>query len=336
MLLREGIYCNMTEDMKLTKSYMYQQVKDIISITEQSWKKELTARVLWRLCRYLGVKTSGQIARFQDDCALSFEDTLGYIVKHYIDKDIEFSKKLNITIQASEQMQYIMSKVGKETRDDIVVVYNAITCGNRAEAIETLLFQYLEATSFLYRSHDKNRSVRGLVKYINNLIKKDGVDGMVSFLRMTEQFENGAMVIPGSKVTLTTIHSAKGREWKNVIMFACDNVSQPSFDGIYQMINDDIPVSDIYNNIDEERRLFYVGNTRAIENLLIITYNEPSVFILEALGAFGEPTSNNDRVLTLAQDRQWVENYKSFIQDNILDEKSKYYYDKEKYGLQVQ
>ena len=336
MLLREGIYCNMTEDMKLTKSYMYQQVKDIISITEQSWKKELTARVLWRLCRYLGVKASGQIARFQDDCALSFEDTLGYIVKHYIDKDIKFSKKLNITIQASEQMQYIMSKVGKETRDDLVIVYNAITCGNRAEAIEALLFQYLEATSFLYKSRDKNRSVRGLVKYINNLIKKDGVDGMINFLRMTEQFENGAMVIPGSKVTLTTIHSAKGREWKNVIIFACDNVSQPSFDGIYKMISDDIPVSDIYNNIDEERRLFYVGNTRAIENLLIITYNEPSAFILEALGAFGEPTNNNDRVLTLAQDRQWIENYKSFIQYNILDENSKYYYDKEKYGLQVQ
>ena len=336
MLLREGIYCNITEDMKLTKSYMYQQVKDIISLTEQSWKKELTARVLWRLCRYLGVKTSGQIARFQDDCALSFEDTLGYIVKHYIDKDIKFSKKLNITIQASEQMQYIMSKVGKETRDDLVIVYNAITCGNRAEAIEALLFQYLEATSFLYRSRDKNRSVRGLVKYINNLIKKDGVDGMINFLRMTEQFENGDMVIPGSKVTLTTIHSAKGREWKNVIMFACDNVSQPSFDGIYKMISDDIPVSDIYNNIDEERRLFYVGNTRAIENLLIITYNEPSAFILEALGAFGEPTNNNERILALVQDRQWVENYKSFIQDNILDKNSKYYYDKEKYGLQVQ
>ena len=229
-----------------------------------------------------------------------------------------------------------MSKVGKETMDDLVIVYNAITCGNRAEAIEALLFQYLEATSFLYRSRDKNRSVRGLVKYINNLIKKDGVDGMINFLRMTEQFENGDMVIPGSKVTLTTIHSAKGREWKNVIMFACDNVSQPSFDGIYKMISDDIPVSDIYNNIDEERRLFYVGNTRAIENLLIITYNEPSAFILEALGAFGEPTNNNERILTLVQDRQWVENYKSFIQDNILDKNSKYYYDKEKYGIQVQ
>ena len=154
---------------------------------------------------------------------------------------------------------------------------------------------------------------------------------MLDFLKMVEQFENGTMVIPGPKVTLTTIHSAKGREWTNVIMFACDNVSEPSFDGIYQMIQDDIPVADIFNNIDEERRLFYVGNTRAIKNLFVITYMEPSVFILEALGAFGEPQNNNAKVLELAQDKQWVENYKPFIKDTILNEQSPYYYDSEKY-----
>lgn len=333
MLLREGIYCNITDDMKLTKSYMYQQVKDLISITEPTWKKELTARVLWRLCRFMGTGVSGQIAVFQDDCALSLEDTLGYIIKAYIDKDIDFNKKLNVTLQASEKMQYIMSKVGKETRDDIQIVYKAITCPDRQEAITTLLYQYLEASSFLYKSKDKNRSIRGLVKYIINLMKKDGVDKMLDFLKMTEQFENGTMVIPGPKVTLTTIHSSKGREWTNVIMFACDNVSEPSFDGLAQMVEDDIPVADIFNNIDEERRLFYVGNTRAIENLFVITYMEPSVFILEALGAFGNPSNNNARVLELAQDKQWVENYKVFIKENILDENSPYYYDSEKYTV---
>ena len=97
---------------------------------------------------------------------------------------------------------------------------------------------------------------------------KDGFDKMMDFLRVTEQLEGGKMVIPGEKMTLTTIHSAKGREWKDVIMFACDNVSQPSFDGIHNMIEDGISVHDIFENLDEERRLFYVGNTRAKENLL--------------------------------------------------------------------
>lgn len=327
MLLREGIYCNITEDMKLTKSYMYQSVKDIINITEPTWKKDLTSKVLWRLCRYMGAGVSAQIAGFQDSCALSLEDTLGYIIKHFVDKTIDFNKKLNINLQADQQIAYIVSRLSSDTLNDLKVVYKSIIHTDRQEAITALLYQYLEASSFLYKSKDKNRSIRGLVKYIINLMKKDGVDKMLEFLRVTEQFEGGTMVIPGDKVTLTTMHSAKGREWKNVIMFACDNVSQPSFDGIYGMTQDDIPIADIFANINEERRLFYVGNTRAIENLLVLTYMQPSVFILEALGAFGAPHGNNAKILEFVNDNQWAENYKTFIQDKILDKNSKYYYD---------
>ena len=164
-------------------------------------------------------------------------------------------------------------------------------------------------------------------------MKKDGVDKMIDFLRVTEQFEGGTMVIPGEKVTLTTMHSAKGREWKNVIMFACDNVSQPSFDGISTLIKDDVPVADIFDTLDEDRRLFYVGNTRAIENLLVLTYMQPSIFILEALGAFGTPHNNNAKILELVSDNNWCENYKSVIDNMILDDKSPYYYDSDKYTI---
>lgn len=92
MLLREGIYCNMTEDMKLTKSYMYSDVKDIIALSEPTWKADLTAKVLWRLCRYMGAANSRIIASFQDSCALSLEDTLGWLLKHFVNKDLDFSK----------------------------------------------------------------------------------------------------------------------------------------------------------------------------------------------------------------------------------------------------
>lgn len=331
MLLREGIYCNVTEDMKLTKSYMYKSVKDIISISEPTWKKDLTASVLWRLCRYMGASVSAKIAMIQDSCALSLEDILGYIIHNFIDTDIEFNKKLSINLQADQEMKMLANRLSEDTKADLVTVYKALTLNDRQEAITTLLFQYLSASSFLYKSKDKNRSIRGLVKYIINLMKKDGVDKMLDFLRVTEQFEGGTMVIPGEKVTLTTMHSAKGREWKNVIMFACDNVSQPSFDGISTLVKDDVPVADIFDTLDEDRRLFYVGNTRAIENLLVLTYMQPSVFILEALGAFGEPHSNNAKILELVSDNNWCENYKSIIDNMILDDKSPYYYDSDKY-----
>lgn len=334
MLLREGIYCNMTEDMKLTKSYMYNDVKDIIALSEPTWKADLTAKVLWRLCRYMGANNSRIIASFQDSCALSLEDTLGWLLKHFVNKDLDFSKKLNINMQAEQQMQYQMAKLSKDTTDDMYMLYRTLSSGSREDKIRSLLYQYLQATSFMYKSKDKNRSITGLVQYVINLMKKDGVDKMLEFMRVTEQLEGGKMVIPGDKLTLTTIHSAKGREWKNVIMFGCDNVSQPSFDGIYGMIQDDIPMSDIFENIDEERRLFYVGNTRAKENLFVITYLQPSIFILEALGAFKDKNGgNNDTIVELVSDNQWQERYKDIIQEKIFDSNSKYFYNPEDYSI---
>lgn len=334
MLLREGIYCNMTEDMKLTKSYMYNDVKDIIALSEPTWKADLTAKVLWRLCRYMGANNSRIIASFQDSCALSLEDTLGWLLKHFVNKDLDFSKKLNINMQAEQQMQYQMAKLSKDTTDDMYMLYRTLSSGSREDKIRSLLYQYLQATSFMYKSKDKNRSITGLVQYVINLMKKDGVDKMLEFMRVTEQLEGGRMVIPGDKLTLTTIHSAKGREWKNVIMFGCDNVSQPSFDGIYGMIQDDIPMSDIFENIDEERRLFYVGNTRAKENLFVITYLQPSIFILEALGAFKDKNGgNNATIVELVSDNQWQERYKDTIQEKIFDSNSKYFYNPEDYKM---
>ena len=334
MLLREGIYCNMTEDMKLTKSYMYSDVKDIIALSEPTWKADLTAKVLWRLCRYMGAANSRIIASFQDSCALSLEDTLGWLLKHFVNKDLDFSKKLNINMQAEQQMQYQMAKLSSETTNDMYTLYRTLSSGSREDKIRSLLYQYLQATSFMYKSKDKNRSITGLVQYIINLMKKDGVEKMLEFMRVTEQLEGGRMVIPGDKLTLTTIHSAKGREWKNVIMFGCDNVSQPSFDGIYDMIQDDIPMSDIFENIDEERRLFYVGNTRAKENLFVITYLQPSIFILEALGAFKDKNGgNNATIVELVSDNQWQERYKDIIQEKIFDSNSKYFYNPEDYKI---
>lgn len=330
MLLREGIYCNLTEDMKLTKSYMYSDVKDIISLSETTWGHELTAKILWRLCRYMGTANARAIAKFQDTCALSLEDTLGWLLKHFVDKNMEFSKKLSINLQAEQQMQYQIGKLSNDTLDDMRLLYKALTLSDREEKVRTLLFQYLQASSFMYKSKDKNRSITGLVQYVINLMKKDGIDKMLDFMRVTEQLEGGKMVIPGDKLTLSTIHSAKGREWKDVIMFACDNVSQPSFDGIRGMVEDDIPIHDIFESIDEERRLFYVGNTRAKENLFVITYLQPSVFILEALGAFGASVGGNDAtILELVDDKQWAEKYSSVIKNNIYEPSSKYYYNPE-------
>ena len=329
MLMKEGIYCTMTEDMKLTKSYMYKDIRTLIDISETSWKPQLTREILWKLCRYMGMGTASIIADFQNSGALSLEDALGWLIKKFIDKDIDFDKTLKINLQAEEKMRYHMNKLTSDTIEDLEKVYYAISSGEREKCLITLLFQYLEGSKFMYKSKDKDRSIKGLVSYIIQMIKSDGIQKMLDFLKITEQLEGGYMVVPGEKLTLSTIHSAKGREWKNVIMFACDNISQPSIDGIYSMIEDGVSVNDIYSNIDEERRLFYVGNTRAKENLLVLTYGQPSIFILEALGLFGKKTGgNNDAVIELVNNPDtWILQHKEFIDKHIHSEDSKYYCD---------
>ncbi len=89
-----------------------------------------------------------------------------------------------------------------------------------------------------------------------------------------------AQTVAREAVTVSTIHSAKGLEWEHVYVIGCANQILPSGD-----------------NIEEERRLFYVAATRARENLTM-SYSimirgvdgkpvttERSMFIEEAMTA---------------------------------------------------
>ncbi|MDA3930362.1 MAG: UvrD-helicase domain-containing protein [Prolixibacteraceae bacterium] len=85
-----------------------------------------------------------------------------------------------------------------------------------------------------------------------------------------------------NKVTLMTVHSAKGLEFKNVFIVGLEDKLFPSsFSGVLTP-----------ENLEEERRLFYVAITRAMENAWIsfarqryswgqLTFCEPSRFIAE-------------------------------------------------------
>ena len=115
-------------------------------------------------------------------------------------------------------------------------------------------------------------------------------------------------------------------------MFACDNVSQPSIDGLRKLYNEGVAIEDIFANIDEERRLHYVGNTRAKKNLFVITYEQPSMFILEALGVI---TGNcNQHILDAVVNEEVLIIYENAVNELLLSPNSKYYYDSTKYTVQ--
>ena len=84
-----------------------------------------------------------------------------------------------------------------------------------------------------------------------------------------------------AKFILSTIHSSKGLEYENVILIDVINGVFPS-----KVIKktDKANPQDI-RDFEEERRIFYVGMTRAKENQTIFKYDDkPSAFIKELAG----------------------------------------------------
>jgi DNA helicase II / ATP-dependent DNA helicase PcrA len=99
-----------------------------------------------------------------------------------------------------------------------------------------------------------------LISPSNNKIKSS----MRTFLRELEDRaeQNNPPTLPG--VTLSTLHSAKGLEWNQLYLIGVS-------DGLLPMSNS--------NDLNEERRLFYVGVTRAKQNIQITYAGKPSEFL---------------------------------------------------------
>lgn len=88
-------------------------------------------------------------------------------------------------------------------------------------------------------------------------------------------------LVAGNRVTISTIHAAKGLEWPLVLIANCNQGTLPSSQSLKA------------GTVEEERRLMYVGMTRAIERLMIHyrrpcdqgegrKISDPSMFISEA------------------------------------------------------
>lgn len=67
---------------------------------------------------------------------------------------------------------------------------------------------------------------------------------------------------PRGQVTLATLHSSKGLEWDNVFILGCEEGIMP-----HRRVGEKKANDAVAGDLEEERRLFYVGVTRARERL---------------------------------------------------------------------
>lgn len=137
----------------------------------------------------------------------------------------------------------------------------------------------------------KQKRELGIIRAIFTMITKRQGSGWIerlsSFVHEFSARKSKQPTLDPTVVALTTLHGSKGLEFDNVaIMGMCEGV-YPSKD-----------VEEI-EDIEEERRLCFVGMTRAIHRLEMYFYGDPNMFIDEVL-----VTSPDLSVITLekAQD----------------------------------
>ena len=110
------------------------------------------------------------------------------------------------------------------------------------------------------------------VDIVNAFLEKLAPDGPAEGMSLGQFSGQGEGI---NQITLSTLHSSKGREFRVVILFGMDQGRVPRFNAGAREQR-------------ESRRLFYVGFTRAEEELHIMyTRQRPSPFVSEVMVRLG-------------------------------------------------
>ena len=144
-------------------------------------------------------------------------------------------------------------------------------------AIKFIKFD-LEYINYLERMQEEGRNSMSNSLHILEILEEIGsycndIKEFIVKINNLREVIRTASENKGAKITLTTIHSAKGLEYDYVYMI--DNLDELNIDK--RNMSDD----EYESKSEEERRIFYVGMTRAKEKLNIVIPGEPSVFVNE-------------------------------------------------------
>ena len=329
MLFKDGVYCDTSAEMRLTQTNMYKDIRNVIELSSDGRNHNITALNLWRVCLYLGVRGAKVISDIQNSSNAKLSDVLGYMLNNHTRRNVDWNGTFKLPATVNARLENFCQGLQADTLDYLVYVYKLLGITEEKKRVAGFLGLYLSATEFMYKSQDRSRSIHGMIDYTLDLINKLGLDKLKAFFRASEQFESGKMVIPGQKVCMCTMHGSKGREWEHVVLFADDNVTFPSFEGIVTMNKNGVHMDDISASLDENRRLHYVAMTRAKSDLTIFTDRaNVSVYTLEALGVFTPPQgTSNAHIISMATSGALYDDLVNAAQYMIFNKKSPYYYE---------
>ncbi|MEN6616931.1 MAG: ATP-dependent helicase [Syntrophorhabdus sp.] len=254
-------------------------IKDVVSFLrvisnpndEISWKR------LFQIFPRIGKKTADHIYAYLKEQQDPFEP----LISKDIAGKFKSLRKENIDV---------WSELFSELRD---LVDNEAP-GEMISAV--LKHGYIEYLKFTYPNYEAR--LEDLGQLVNFSTKYNSLDTFLSELSLMSGLSGEEVVAAGEydeeRVILSTIHQAKGLEWQVVFMIWCAEGRFPNPKAVEE------------GEIEEERRLFYVASTRAMDELYlcypILAFDRqaghiimrPSRFLAELKGSTYEEWSINE------------------------------------------
>lgn len=164
------------------------------------------------------------------------------------------------------------------------------------KAIEPMEFtdqmEYL-VNEYYYKT--VKRSIQNMKTTKSNITKKireldDDIEQAQVLIKIAENYKTASKFVNDiilevpqpenidEKLTVTTVHSAKGLEYKVVFMLGCVEGKFPWVKDVRAMTDE--AVKELEEEMEEEQRIFYVAVTRAKENLYLM-YPQYNIFTRE-------------------------------------------------------
>ncbi len=232
--------------------YQRKEIKDLISymrLTVNPKDDEAFKRVINYPKRGFGNKSLSTLTQFAEDNELSIFESIPMVQMSNRAKSIimDFMKLIaNFRMKAEKANAYdvAMYIAKKSGITDLLKSDGTLEGMGRLENINALLDGIQEFAEDDVLEPGETIADKSIAKYLQNIAL------------ITDQDEDKGTDV----VTLMSVHAAKGLEYKSVFVVGMEENLFPS----YMSLADP-------NQLDEERRLFYVAITRA-EELLTLTY----------------------------------------------------------------
>jgi DNA helicase-2/ATP-dependent DNA helicase PcrA len=234
--------------------YQRKEIKDVIAylrVIVNPKDEESLKRIINYPARGIGNTTLDKLQQ----AAVSVNDSLWNVIAAPLDYDVSINRGTAGKLQSFRALIEDFQENNKrmtaaEMAKDVV----------RKSGIAGLLFQDMSVEGI-----SRQENVQELLNAINEFVSMQEEEGsanrsltdfLVEVSLMTDQDNDKDE--QADKVTLMTVHAAKGLEFKNVFIVGMENDLFPSQRAM-----------DSSRSIEEERRLFYVAITRTKDNCII-------------------------------------------------------------------